>query len=333
MKIRTRLLLPLLLSACMDSEPLADGAGASAGSGPALIADPLALADSVVCTGDPAAATGAVVLLVHGTALAPEENFSWNYVPALQALGRTVCTVALPNNGMSDLQDGAEYVVHAIRSLFNASGRRIQIIGHSQGGMLPRWAFKYWPDTRAMVDDLVGLAASNQGTFSSIPFCESGSCPAAFWQQTVGSNFLEALNADNETWPEISYSVVYTYLDEVVTPNLPLACNSCLAEEGEHVANLATQDVCPNNAAEHLAAGTYDPAAWFAALDAIENPGPVDVLRIPIEACLQPLMPGVNPLTFAADYAALGQLVGQSVLTAEQVDAEPPLRCYAGGPC
>jgi hypothetical protein len=46
-----------------------------------------------------------------------------------------------------------EYMAYAVQALFAMSARRIDIIGHSQGGMIPPWALRFWPDTRAMVDD------------------------------------------------------------------------------------------------------------------------------------------------------------------------------------
>ena len=30
--------------------------------------------------------------------------------------------------------------------------------------MIPRWALRFWPDTRVMVDHVVGLSPSNHGT-------------------------------------------------------------------------------------------------------------------------------------------------------------------------
>ena len=44
------------------------------------------------------------------------------------------------------------------------AGERIAVMGHSQGGMSMRWALRFWPDTRAMVDDVIGMAGSNHGT-------------------------------------------------------------------------------------------------------------------------------------------------------------------------
>jgi hypothetical protein len=40
---------------------------------------------------------------------------------------------------MADNQTAAEYVVHAIRKMSGGGQRRISIIGHSQGGMVPRY--------------------------------------------------------------------------------------------------------------------------------------------------------------------------------------------------
>lgn len=35
------------------------------------------------------------------------------------------------------------------------------VLGHSQGGMVMRWSLRFWPDTRAMVADVIGMAGSN----------------------------------------------------------------------------------------------------------------------------------------------------------------------------
>jgi triacylglycerol esterase/lipase EstA (alpha/beta hydrolase family) len=57
-----------------------------------------------------------------------------------------------------------EHLVHAIRTVHRHTGKKIAMLGHSQGGMNPRWALRFWPGTRRMVDDLIGMAPSNHGT-------------------------------------------------------------------------------------------------------------------------------------------------------------------------
>ena len=49
-----------------------------------------------------------------------------------------------------------------------------------------------------MIDDVVGIAASNHGSLVADGYCVVG-CPAAIWQQTTGSAFLAALNDGAET--------------------------------------------------------------------------------------------------------------------------------------
>jgi pimeloyl-ACP methyl ester carboxylesterase len=139
------------------------------------------------------------VLLVHGTGSNPHDNFSWNWEPALDDLSIAWCTVALPGNGMTDVQVGGEYVVNAIRTMYAQAGRRISIIGHSQGGMIPRAALRYWPDTRAMVNDQIGIAPSNHGTTGAQLTCIPD-CAPAVWQQRDDSQFIKALNSDQETF-------------------------------------------------------------------------------------------------------------------------------------
>jgi hypothetical protein len=74
--------------------------------------------------------------------------------------------------------------------------------------------------------------------------------------------------------------------------------------------------------------GTYDPVGWALALDALTHSGPADPARIARTVCLTPFMPGVDALTFAADYAGFAGFIASSIAKAPQVSAEPPLRCY-----
>src|SRR5437764_651435 len=102
------------------------------------------------------------------------------------ALGRPYCTIELPNKAMTDIQVAGEYVVYALRTMSRFEGhskaRKVQIIGYSQGGMVPRWALRFWPDTRKLVDDDVGLDASNHGTITAESSWLKAGCAAAISQ-------------------------------------------------------------------------------------------------------------------------------------------------------
>ena len=300
--------------------------------GPALSVPQAQLDASLACEGVQGA-TATPVLLIHGTGSDPENNFAWNWVPALDALGTPWCTVALPGNGMDDVQVGGEYVVNAIRSMRQQAGRPISIVGHSQGGMIPRWALRFWPDTRAMVDDVIGLAPSNHGTESAQLTCNPD-CAPSVWQQRSDSEFMEALNSGQETFAGISYTQVYTHTDAVVTPNLDDTGSSSLHGGDGAITNVAIQDICPTDVNEHLAIGTIDAVAYALAIDALENGGPADPSRVdPVSVCAQPFQPGVDPATVAADMLAAATSLGQAIATYPHVPAEPALACYVTASC
>jgi hypothetical protein len=327
-----RCLALTVLAACLASAAPAAGAGSEYAplnrSGPRLSVPADRLAASVACTPTVAGAARPAVLLVPGTGLTPKANFSWNYERALSALKIPWCTVELPGSAMGDIQTAGEYVVYALRHVHAVSHRKVDVIGYSQGGMLPRWALRFWPGSRRLVDDDVGLDASNHGTLDA-RYCDvSASCPAAFWQQRTGARFLAALNSRQETFRGISYTEVYSQTDEVVVPNLAAASSSSLSGGGGQVANVAVQSVCPADVSEHLAMGSYDAVGYALAIDAITHRGPADPARIAASVCTQPFQPGVAPATFAGDYAGFLGAIGQGILAAPQVPAEPPLRSY-----
>jgi pimeloyl-ACP methyl ester carboxylesterase len=300
--------------------------------GPPLDVPQSQLDAALACHGDLSAGGIGPVLLVPGTAYSPQTDFSWNWEPALSKLGIPWCVVALPGNGMGDAQVAGEYVVNAIRVMYAQAGHRIAIIGHSQGGMLPRWAFRFWPDTRTMVDDEIGLSPSNHGTLDADVVCIPG-CAPSFWQQADRSEFLKALNSYQETFAGISYTAAFTKTDEIVVPNFTQQGSSALHTGDGAISNVAIQDICPLDLNEHLAIGTYDPVAYAIAIDALTHPGPADPSRVAASVCTQLLMPGVNPATFPADEVNSLAGIVTTVATYPHVPAEPPLACYVTASC
>ena len=300
--------------------------------GPALSVPQSALDASLLCTGDVAGASRAPVLLVPGTGSNPPHNFGWNWEPALNQLGIPWCAVTLPKNALGDVQEAGEYVVNAIRTMYARAGRKIAIIGHSQGGMLPRWALRFWPDTRAMVDDDIGFAASNHGTTGSQFVCNLP-CPEAFWQQSDTAQFIKALNSYQETFPGISYTEVYSHTDEIVTPNSDDNGSSSLHGGGGEIENEAVQEICPTDLNEHNALGTVDNVAYALAIDALDHAGPANPSRISQSVCTQPFMPGVNPATGLTDAASTAADLLANIATYPGVTAEPPLKCYVTASC
>lgn len=293
--------------------------------GPPLSVPVRKLRAALDCSRDVSLGRRTPVILVHGTQLNPKANFSWNYVPAFRDDRRPYCTVALPESGMEDIQVAGEYVVYSLREVARISGGRVDVVGYSQGGMVPRWVLRFWPDTRELVDDLVGLAPSNHGTPTPIPFCQQ-SCAPAYWQQRLDAKFIAALNSRAETFAGIDYSVIYSRTDEIVTPNFDGTASSLRTGEGK-VVNIAIQDVCPNDSSEHLAIGSYDATAYALAVDALDHAGPAAARRVPISTCADPFMPGVDRGSFPRDFAGYLQTIGEEG-DYPGVPTEPPLKEY-----
>jgi pimeloyl-ACP methyl ester carboxylesterase len=141
------------------------------------------LAHSLACSPNLKTSKRKPVLFLHGTFVDPALNFWWNYKRVFDADQRPYCLLTMPHRATGDIQISAEYVVYAIRTMHQRSGHQVDIIGHSQGGMVGRWATRFWPDTRPMIDDLVGLAPSNHGINPAL--CQLA-CQPSMWQQSIG---------------------------------------------------------------------------------------------------------------------------------------------------
>jgi hypothetical protein len=310
--------------------------------GPALSVSQTQLDAAVECSvADLSTAAREPILLVPGTSLTPERNYDWNWIPALDALGWEYCTVELPGSAMADIQIAGEFVVNAIRSMSAEYGDRIDVQGFSQGGMVPRWALRFWPDTRTLVDDLVGIAASNHGTThpgASFQCFSMSGCAPAIWQQLSSAGFIAALNSHQETFSGIDYTAIYTRLDDVVQPNADDTGSSSLRPgDGPATTNVAIQDICTNPNIPyqtHSLVGTVSNPAYLLAVEALDNPGPADPSQVDVSggACTNP-MPGVDPMTGNQDYADTLNYSNHQMATYPKVTSEPYVACYAVTPC
>lgn len=281
------------------------------------------------------------VLLVHGTVTHGQEQYNWTYKPLLIERGFDVCTITYPDRGFGDQQIAAEYVVHALRRIRSESGRKVAMIGHSQGASMPRWAIKWWPSARDAVEDFVLLAGPNHGTTVAAtdnPLTGSGGAvlglPAAFYQFAPESQFVAAVNAGDETPGDIDYTNIYTLFDELVQPAQPVPTAALdYGQDNPKVTNLLLQDLCPLLVVDHLTIGLTDRATFELAIDAITHPGPADVERAGGAALCNalPLVPGVVlPPTFLLELLALLPVEIETGLPElHLVSEEPPLKPYA----
>ena len=292
--------------------------------GPKLRVDKQKLRDSLDCTADVAGAKRAPVLLVPATGVNSDQNFSWNYENLFTQEGIPFCTSDQPgprNSNQTDIQLRGQYLTYAIRAVHRRADRKIAIVGHSQGGMAMRWPLRFWPDTRDMVDDVIGFAGTNHGTTQAADCDGTADCTAAGAQQSSNSRFIRALNSRAETFAGISYTEVGTSLDQTVQPQ-PGA--SYVSGPGA-ITNVLIQDVCPNAKSEHLQVGTVDPTAAALALDALDHDGPADPARISPLVCSEQFQPGSTRSTPRPRSPRPSRAL---YLDDSPKVAEPALRCY-----
>ena len=240
----------------------------------------------------PSAAHPRPVVLVHGTFA--DMSDSWQALsPLLSNDG--YCVFAL-NYGSFDgsgslgiyatgpVERSAEELSAFVDRVLNATGAsQVDLVGHSQGGMMPRYYLKFLGGA-AKVHTLVGLAPSNHGTtldglgtlaeFFGVTGLVGAACPACE-QQLTGSTFMSTLNAGGDTVPGVSYTVIESANDEVVTPYTSAFLS------GSGVTNITLQHQCILDQGEHLSM-PYDHIADADVLSALDPAHPQHPLCTPI---------------------------------------------------
>ncbi|GGR51645.1 triacylglycerol esterase/lipase EstA (alpha/beta hydrolase family) [Nocardioides luteus] len=209
------------------------------------------------------------VILVHGT-FGDRRSLLDPISIAMKRAGFCVYSLDYGNRATDDIRDSAAHLGEFVERVLEVTdAEKVSLVGHSQGGMMPRYYIKNLGGD-AYVEDLVGLAPSNHGT-AIIP--DTGSTdPTGFCvscaQQAAGSQFLADLNAGDETPGDVSYTQIASAYDEIVVPY-----TSGFLAEGPNTTNVRIQDVCGLDLAEHGLI-VMSQAAIRVTLDALSHEGP-----------------------------------------------------------
>ncbi len=207
------------------------------------------------------------VVLVNGTFETMDKNWA-TMSPYLAGKGYCVFAFNYGNRATGPIGRSARQLrsfVNKVRSATGAS--RVDLVGHSQGGMMPRYYLKFLGGAQK-VDDLVGIAPSNHGTTKSMDSGGTSPCRACE-QQAAGSRFLRRLNHGGDTVRGPDYTVISTKYDEVVTPWRTQFLDGPRAR----VTNILLQRKCPLSVIEHDQTPN-DPVVQRLALNALRVDGP-----------------------------------------------------------
>ncbi|NHI10541.1 lipase [Streptomyces sp. KO7888] len=231
-------------------------------------------------TCEPSAAHPRPVVLVHGTFGNSVDNWL-GLAPYLKNRGYCVFSLdygQLPGvplfNGLGPVEKSAGQLAAYVDKVLTATGAaETDLVGHSQGGMMPRYYLKFLGGADK-VNALVGIAPSNHGTTLSgltrlLPYFPGvedllNEHTPALADQIVGSDVFTKLNTGGDTVPGVRYTVLATKYDEVVTPYRSQFL------DGPGVRNVLLQDLCPLDFSEHLAIGLFDRIAFHEVTNALD---------------------------------------------------------------
>ncbi|WP_328454104.1 lipase family protein [Streptomyces sp. NBC_00386] len=220
------------------------------------------------------------VVLVHGTFGNSVDNWL-ALAPYLTSRGYCVFSLdygQLPGvpffNGLGPIDKSAAQLQVFVDKVLAATGTaKVDVVGHSQGGMMPRYYLKFLGGA-AKVNALVGIAPDNHGTSLNgltklLPYFPGAedllsTATPGLADQIAGSAFLTKLNAGGDTVPGVHYTVIATKYDEVVTPY-----DSGFLS-GSDVHNVLLQNLCGLDLSEHVAIGIFDRIAYHEVANALD---------------------------------------------------------------
>jgi triacylglycerol esterase/lipase EstA (alpha/beta hydrolase family) len=250
------------------------------------------------------------VILVHGLAANRTVNF-----PTLSPFlaNRGFCVFALTYGtrpevdppgyqpgGLLRMQKSARKLKRfAARVLRRTGATKVDIVGHSEGSLMPDWWVKYLGGRR-VVDDYIGITPLWDGTnvaglanvdtigqalgFSSVAYSSLQPFCASCRQFLASSRFMHKLNAQGGPRVRgVDYTMLMTRNDELVNPY-----TSGFMDGAD---NVVVQDVCGLDQSEHLSI-VFDPTTAYTVLNALDPRHPRPVPCVPV-------LPGVGAVGYS----------------------------------
>lgn len=211
-------------------------------------------------------------------------TFTFNYGRSGLVEGGGLGSVLPGVMGTGYIQDSADQLAVFVDRVLAATGAdEVDIVAHSQGGAMANWYTKF-DGGAAKVKNLVTYGATHHGT-SLVGIGALGRAinnlgidilglieifvGHAGIQQTIGSDFVNQLNADGDTVAGVDYTVVGTRYDEITNP---YDLTFLKPGPGATVHNITLQEGCEQDVSDHLTM-MYSPRALSIALRAIDPAG------------------------------------------------------------
>lgn len=225
------------------------------------------------------------VVLVNGTFSNMVDDWS-GLGPKLANLGYCLYATSIGGDPHSVIQSIGSVVASArqmrtfVDGVLSSTGAtQVDLVGHSQGGLIAEYYVKLLGGARK-VHTVVGISPSTHGTtlngfvalavlFPGANDLVGSACPACV-DQEIGSPVVKAVGSGPIVQPGVSYTVIETLNETVVTP----AGSSFIKEPG--VQNLWLQDYCPFNWTDH-ASLPYDNGVYSLVRNALDPTHPRSV--------------------------------------------------------
>ncbi|MFI6429841.1 esterase/lipase family protein [Rhodococcus oryzae] len=265
------------------------------------------------------------VVLVHGTGRSMQESwgntenpsdkgplikplkddgycvFALNYgfAPSL-FLGPTPIPAGRDWWGHAAIEDAAVELAEFIDKVRTETGSaQVDVVGHSQGGTVTRQYLRFaggadqQNPANSKVHTLVMLAPSTHGTsyrdqYPTVEAARAAGASKSSQQQIIGSEFLATLNAGQETFPGIDYTVIASKTDRTITPYTGSFLD---AAPGPSLRNVYVQDECQD---QDLFVGhsrkSFDTGP-NPQVGLLEHPAPVFLARKALDPNLQGTIP------------------------------------------
>ncbi|WP_280499653.1 esterase/lipase family protein [Nocardia cyriacigeorgica] len=236
------------------------------------------------------------VLLIHGTWMNAYNGyaymgqpikdagfctFTFNYGRSNLLEGGGVGSVLPGVMGTGYIQDSAKQLAVFVDRVLAATGAsEVDIVAHSQGGSMSNWYTKF-EGGAAKVKNLITYGATHHGTsldgigalgrainnlgIDILGFIEIFVGHAGI-QQTIGSDFVNQLNAGGDTVAGVDYTIVGSRYDEITNP---YDLTFLKPGPGATVRNITLQDGCEQDISDHLTM-MYSPRALSIALNALD---------------------------------------------------------------